>query len=72
MAKKCVSGKRMIKTPKNKIPIGLAFKNVDGHYIIEFKKSKCSEYEDVPLDSLISLVVSELEANNGNYTGVPL
>ena len=53
---------RMVKTPVHKIPIGEAFKGQDGHYTLRIKKSKGKEMEEVPLDKLLSMVVSVAEA----------
>lgn len=55
----------LIKTPVHNIPIGEPVKTSDGHYCIRIKKPKGSEYEDLPLDCLISMVVKEADAQHG-------
>ncbi len=49
---------RIIKTPVHHIPIGVPFKK-DGQYGLRIKKPQCQEFEDVPLDHLITMVVAE-------------
>ena len=65
MEKSAVPKPRLIRTPVYKIPIGEAVKSRDGHYIIRIKKPKGSEYEEVSLDRLISMVVSEADTQYG-------
>lgn len=60
-----VSKPHLIKTPVHNIPIGEPVKTPDGHYCIRIKKPKGSEYEDLTLDCLISMVVKEADAQNG-------
>ena len=50
------SKKRIVKTPKHKIPIGEAVKNPDGHYSLTIKRSKGSDTEEVALDQLYFMV----------------
>lgn len=52
---------RLIKTPIHNIPIGEAVKSPDGHYSLRIKKPKGNEIEEVPLDKLLSMVVSIAE-----------
>ncbi len=56
-------GKRpkIVKTPVHGIPIGEAIKNPDGHYSLKIKRAKGSEVEEVALDKLFSMVMSEAE-----------
>lgn len=62
---------RVLKTPVHKIPIGVPFKSMDGHYGLRIKKPQCPEYEELPLESLITMVVNEAETNFGNKAGTP-
>lgn len=50
----------VLKTPQHNIPIGVPYKK-DGHYGIRMKKAKGQEYEDLSLDHLISMVVTEAD-----------
>ena len=52
---------RVLKTPVHKIPIGEAVKKPDGRYCIRIKKPKGEEVEEVPLDQLLSMVVTEAD-----------
>lgn len=52
---------RILKTPVYKIPIGEAIINQDGHYSLRIKKPKSEEVEEIPLDRLLSMVVTEAE-----------
>lgn len=52
---------KIIRTPKFRIPIGEAVKNADGHYSLKIKKPKSPEIEEVTLDQLIKMVLSEAE-----------
>ena len=65
MEKSAVPKPRLIRTPVYKIPIGEAVKSQDGHYIIRIKKPKGGDYEEVSLDRLISMVVSEADTQYG-------
>ena len=56
---------KLIRTPVHKIPIGEAVKKPDGHYSLRIKKPKGSEYEELSLDRVISMVVAEAEAQYG-------
>ena len=58
--------RKLLKTPLHKIPIGEAYKSGDGHYGIRIKKPKGQEYEDLPLDRLLSMVVSEADSQYDN------
>lgn len=51
----------IIRTPKLKIPIGVAVKNANGTYSLKIKKSKTDQVEEVPIDSLFSMVISGAE-----------
>lgn len=55
----------LIKTPVHNIPIGEPVKTPDGHYCIRIKKPKGSEYEELPLDYLISMVVTGADSQSG-------
>ena len=50
---------RMVRTPVYHIPIGEAVISPDGHYSLRIKRAKSNEIEEVPLDELLSLVVSK-------------
>ncbi len=52
---------RIVKTPKYRIPIGEAVKSDDGHYILKIKKPKGSEVEELTLDQLFTMVMTEAE-----------
>ena len=65
MEERTVPKPHLIKTPVHKIPIGEAVKKPDGHYSLRIKKHKGSEYEEVPLDHLISMVVTEANSQPG-------
>ena len=56
---------KLIRTPVHKIPIGEAVKKPDGHYSLRIKKPKGSEYEELSLDHLISMVVTEADSQPG-------
>jgi hypothetical protein len=51
----------LIKTPIHKIPIGEAIKAPDGRYTLRIKKPKGAEVEEIPLEKLISMVISEAD-----------
>ena len=55
----------LIRTPVHKIPIGEAVKKPDGHYSLRIKKPKGSEYEELSLDHLISMVVAATDSVQG-------
>ncbi len=55
----------IIKTPVHKIPIGEAVKKADGHYSIRIKRPQSSEYEELSLDHLISMVVAATDSVQG-------
>ena len=55
------TSKRLIYTPKEKIPIGEAVKKPDGRYCLRIKKPKGEEIEEVPLDQLLSMVINEAD-----------
>ena len=63
---------RLLRTPIHHIPIGVPLKKIDGRYVLQIKKPNGPEYEELSLDSLISMVVTEAETNNGNTAGNPL
>ncbi len=65
MEEATVPKRKLLKTPLHKIPIGEAYKSGDGHYGIRIKKPKGQEYEDLPLDRLLSMVVSEADNQYG-------
>lgn len=48
----------VLKTPKHKIPIGIPYKTPDGKYMLQLKKHKSSDVEDLSIDSLLSMVIS--------------
>ena len=52
---------RLLKTPIHKIPIGEAVKKPDGRYCIRIKRPKGEEVEEVLLDQLLSMVVTEAD-----------
>ena len=56
---------RILKTPLHRIPLGVPFKSSDGRYGIRVKKPQGKEYEDLLIESLISMVISEAEAQYG-------
>lgn len=66
MEEAAVPKRKLLKTPLHKIPIGEVYKSGDGHYGIRIKKPKGKEYEDLPLDRLLSMVVSEADNQYGN------
>lgn len=57
---------RLIRTPVHSIPIGEAFRKPDGHYTLRIKKARSTEYEDLPLDQLLSMVVAGAEGDQKN------
>ena len=63
MEERPVPKPHLIKTPVHKIPIGEAVKKPDGHYSLRIKKPKGSEYKELSLDRLISMVVTEAESH---------
>ena len=65
MEERSVPKPHLIKTPVHKIPIGEAVKKPDGHYSLRVKKPKGSEYEELSLDHLISMVVAEADSQPG-------
>lgn len=65
MEERPVPKSHLIRTPVHKIPIGEAVKKPDGHYSLRIKKPKGSEYEELPLDHLISMVVTEADSSPG-------
>ena len=52
---------KIVRTPVHGSPIGEAIKNPDGHYSLKIKKPKGPEVEEVALDQLFSMVMSEAE-----------
>ena len=58
-----VSKPRLIRTPVHKIPIGEAVKEPDGHYSLRIKKPKGKDYEELSLDHLISMVITEADTH---------
>lgn len=52
---------RVLKTPVHKIPIGEAVKKPDGRYCLRIKRPKGDDIEEVPLDQLMSMVVTEAD-----------
>lgn len=54
---------RLVRTPIHKIPLGETIKKSDGTYALRVKKPKSNEYEEVPMDILMSIMVKEAERN---------
>lgn len=61
MAERLPSNPRLIKTPVHGIPIGEALKSSDGHISLRIKKPRASEYEDLPLDQFLAMVMAGAE-----------
>lgn len=70
MEERTVPKPHLIKTPVHKIPIGEAVKKPDGHYSLRIKKPKGSEYEELSLDHLISMVVTEVVTEADSQPGI--
>jgi hypothetical protein len=58
------SKSNMIYTPKLKIPLGEIIVKQNGSYVLKIKKPNKSEYEEITIDSLMSLIYSS--KNEGN------
>lgn len=54
----------MIYTPKPKIPLGEIIVKQNGSNVLKIKKPNKSEYEEITIDSLMSLIYSS--KNEGN------
>ncbi len=48
----------MLYTPKQNIPLGEPRRRSDGSHYLRIKKPNKQEYEDVNLDTLVSMVVA--------------
>lgn len=58
------SKSNMIYTPKLKIPLGEIIVKQNGSRILKIKKPNKSEYEEITIDSLMSLIYNS--KNEGN------
>ena len=54
---KLTSKPRMIYTPKRRIPIGEAIQRPDGSYALRVKKPNKDEFDEIPMDTLITAMV---------------
>ena len=61
MTERSSANPRLIKTPIHGIPIGEALKSSDGHISLRIKKPKAPEYEDLPLDQFLAMVMAGAE-----------
>ena len=48
---------KMIYTPKRHIPIGEPLRRLDGTYVLRVKKANKAEFDEIPLELLISTVI---------------
>ena len=58
------SKSNMIYTPKLKIPLGEIIVKQNGSHVLKIKKPNKSEYEEITIDSLMSLIYNS--KNEGN------
>ena len=57
---RCSTDQRnLIKSPVYGIPIGESIRLKTGRYVLRIKKAASSKIEDVPLDTLISIIIKE-------------
>ena len=49
--------KRLLRTPKYKIPIGEPIKRDDGTYALRIKKANSQEVEDIAIDDLFAMAI---------------
>ncbi|MCU6720112.1 MULTISPECIES: hypothetical protein [Porcipelethomonas] len=54
----------MIYTPKLKIPLGEIILKQNGSHVLKIKKPNKSEYEEITIDSLMSLIYSSKNEDN--------
>ena len=52
---------KIVRTPLHNIPVGEPIKHNDGHYSLRLKKPGEQVFEDVAIDQLFSMVISEAE-----------
>ena len=53
----------LIKTPVLNVPLGAAYKNDDGTYMLRVKKASSKQFEDIPIDKVLQMVISGAEKN---------
>ena len=54
---KAISKTKMIYTPTRRIPIGEPIQRPDGTYVLRVKKPNKDEFDEIPMDTLITAVV---------------
>ena len=60
---KAISKTKMIYTPKRRIPIGEPIQRPDGTYVLRVKKPNKDEFDEIPMDTLITAVVKNAESD---------
>lgn len=58
------SKSNMLYTPKLKIPLGEIIVTSNGSHALKIKKPNKSEYEEITIDSLMSLIYSSKNEDN--------
>lgn len=53
-----------IKTPRLNVTLGKAYKKPDGTYGLRIKKPHTSLYEDVTVDEILKMIISNAENHN--------
>lgn len=51
--------KRLLRTPKYKIPIGEPIKMADGGYALRIKRPNGSDVEEISMEKMFAMVVKE-------------